>query len=357
MEFKARYTLIALFTLTAIAAIFAFVYWLNNTGGFGARVNYQIRFSVPVSGLARGSDVLFNGLKAGEVTRLNFDPVNPDQLVAHIAVLPDTPIRVDTQAGIDFQGLTGAANILLTGGSANSAKFKTGHNTVPVIEADSANSRSWTQNAGRVLARFDNLLERNADSLDSIFAGLERMTGSGDKKSDKPLYDLVVPKDFPLPDADNPSWQLVVAEPTVVLSHNTDKVLQQEVEGSWSPFSDAHWTDNLPNLLQARIIQSFENAGFANAVLRPADALDPQFRLIIDVRTFHFQSYNSPLAVMDLVAKIVNRDGAIIASRRFQSNQPAASDDERDVVAALAAVFSLTATELINWSAASLLSL
>ena len=104
----------------------------------------------------------------------------------------------------------------------------------------------------------------------------------------------------------------MIGEPTVVLSLNTDKVLQQANEGSWVPFADAHWSDNLPNLLQTKIIQSFENAGYVDAVLRPADALDPQFRLIIDIRTFHFQNYNSPLAVIDLVAKIINRDGTIV---------------------------------------------
>ena len=33
MEIRARYTLIGLFTLSAIAAAFAFVYWLNHAGG------------------------------------------------------------------------------------------------------------------------------------------------------------------------------------------------------------------------------------------------------------------------------------------------------------------------------------
>jgi len=37
MEIKARYVLIGLFTLASIVAGFAFVYWLQTTGGLGKR--------------------------------------------------------------------------------------------------------------------------------------------------------------------------------------------------------------------------------------------------------------------------------------------------------------------------------
>ena len=37
METRARYALIGAFMLAVIAASFAFVYWLENKGGFGQR--------------------------------------------------------------------------------------------------------------------------------------------------------------------------------------------------------------------------------------------------------------------------------------------------------------------------------
>ena len=67
METKARYALIGLFVSGAIAAAFAFVYWLHTTGGLGQRAVYQIRFENSVSGLLIGSNVLFNGVRVGEV--------------------------------------------------------------------------------------------------------------------------------------------------------------------------------------------------------------------------------------------------------------------------------------------------
>jgi phospholipid/cholesterol/gamma-HCH transport system substrate-binding protein len=353
MEFNARYTLIALFTLTTIGAIFLFVFWLNNSAGFSVRTHYQIRFLHPVSGMSKGSDVLFNGLKVGEVVRLYIDRKTPDQLAAVVAVSPETPIRADTKVGIDFQGLTGTANILLTGGATDAPELQSDANDLPLLIANPAESRSWMQNAGRVLARIDDLIGRNSGRFDSILAGLERMAGGGDKKDQIPVYDLMIPDDFQLPSS-KPSWQLVVGEPTVVLSLNSDKVFQQIKDGSWVPFADARWSDNLPNLIQTKIIQSFENAGLIGAVLRPADALDPQFRLITDIRTFHFQKTESPLIVFDLVAKIVDRDGVIVSSRRFRLESPVAILNEQEVIKAFGKVFSSVVKELVNWSVTSL---
>ena len=51
METRARYALIGLFMLAVIAASFAFVYWLENKGGFGERDYYRLRFQGSVSGL------------------------------------------------------------------------------------------------------------------------------------------------------------------------------------------------------------------------------------------------------------------------------------------------------------------
>ena len=49
METRARYALIGAFMLAVIAASFAFVYWLENKGGFGQRAYYQLRFDSSVS--------------------------------------------------------------------------------------------------------------------------------------------------------------------------------------------------------------------------------------------------------------------------------------------------------------------
>jgi len=348
MEFNARYVLNGIFAVAVVIAMFGFIYWLKNTGGFGERVTYQVRFSVPISGLTTGSDVLFNGVKVGQVDGIRLDPSQPGQLVAIISIAKFTPLRTDTVAGVDYAGLTGAASILLTGGSADAPPLAPDGSAVLV--ADPGNSRSWTQKAGRILGRLDDLLERNDGRFDAILSGLERLAGGGSTKEQAITHDLPMAADFP-PLAQSPEWQMAVAEPSVVLALNTDRILEGTGDGS-RPFGDARWADSLPNLFQARIIQSFENAGYTN-VLRPADAADPDYSLVIDIRGFWLTGNTAPQANIDLMARIMDRNGAVVAVRQFQEQHPAEALVEAAAVSALRAVFKSVAAELVSWTVAS----
>jgi phospholipid/cholesterol/gamma-HCH transport system substrate-binding protein len=115
MENSARYTLIGAFALACLVAAFSFVYWIKNVGGLGQRALYEIRFEQPVSGLAIGSGVLFNGVRAGAVTRIALDPNAPKRVTVTASLDPGTPVRADTVVDISYQGLTGAAAVALKG--------------------------------------------------------------------------------------------------------------------------------------------------------------------------------------------------------------------------------------------------
>ena len=50
METRAPFVVVGAFVLAAIAAVFGFVYWLQNTGGLGPRTTYQVQFEGSVPG-------------------------------------------------------------------------------------------------------------------------------------------------------------------------------------------------------------------------------------------------------------------------------------------------------------------
>ena len=77
METRANYALIGLFTLAVIAAAFGFVYWFSGGDRGQARQSVRIVFSGSVSGLSKGSVVLFNGIRVGEVTDISLLPEDP----------------------------------------------------------------------------------------------------------------------------------------------------------------------------------------------------------------------------------------------------------------------------------------
>jgi phospholipid/cholesterol/gamma-HCH transport system substrate-binding protein len=378
METRARYALIGLFMLAVILASFAFVYWLENKGGFGEREIYQVRFQGSVSGLSSGSAVLFNGLRVGEVTGLSLSADRPQDVVATIAVVRNTPIRDDTQVTIETQGLTGGAAISLKGGTSESPLPASGDGAPPLLLAAPQAGQDWTQSARDAFQRVDQVLAENSEALhsaienintfsdalarnsgkvDSILAGLERMTGGGGTSpADMPVYDLVAATEFPSKPEEAPAWQLVVPEPSTLMGFNTDKILLQPEAGESVPLANARWGDNLPILLQAKVIQSFENAGYAQSVSRTRDGLTGDHQLLIDIRRFHILTSPEPVADIDFIAKLANKDGKILAASTFQATAPAKGSDAQDYVDAIDVAFAKLMTDLVTWTTATLAS-
>src|SRR5208282_3366176 len=117
METRANYILIGAFTLAAVMGAFLFVMWIAGYGAAGGHRTYQVVFNGSVSGLSNGANVLFNGIKVGEVTHLTFSRSDPHTVVADIDVSSDAPIDRNTKARLETQGLTGAGVVALLGGS------------------------------------------------------------------------------------------------------------------------------------------------------------------------------------------------------------------------------------------------
>jgi phospholipid/cholesterol/gamma-HCH transport system substrate-binding protein len=165
METRANYIIVGVVTLAVLLASFGFVYWIARFGDTSNSVQLEVRIPGSVTGLSVGSQVLFNGIKVGDVRRLIIDAQNPKGIVAITEVNIDTPVTSSTKATLGFQGLTGQAYIELKGGDPGGENIlvkaaETGD--LAVIEAD----------PGAV----NNLIDRAqniATSAESVLAGLQ----------------------------------------------------------------------------------------------------------------------------------------------------------------------------------------
>lgn len=369
METKARYVLIGVFTLAVIFASFGFVYWMQGAGGSRERAVYQIRFETSVSGLAKGASVAFNGVHVGEVTSIALDRDRPQQVWVTIAVAPATPVHADTRVAIDFQGLMGGvATIALTGGTPTSPLLSGAQVPPPVLIASASASETVTQVARDALEHltsiltdnsaslhgtisnletFSGALARNSDRLDGIMAGLERMVGGGSSKP-VPVYDLSAPRTFP--PSKTPHGQLVVPEPTALIEFDSQRIIERSKNGEGSSLPNAQWSDNLPKLVQARVVQSFENANDLRWVARPLEGLTADRQLLIDIRHFEVTPPPTPTAEVEFSAKILGSDGRIAQARIFQASVPAPTPDTAAAAAALDQAFGKAVTDLVIWT-------
>lgn len=373
MEIKARYRLIGLFMLIVIGLGFGFVYWLQNAGGLAERKSYQIRFEDTVGGLQIGAPVQFNGIRVGEVTGLKLG-ADPHLIFATIAIDKSTPLRADTSVRLDFQGLTGSAVVLLNGGSANLPLLNTMANPPP-LEAGPSAGQGLSDMARQVLGRLDKIfgensgdlhdtianlktfsaaLAKNSGRIDTILGGLEK-TFAAPAKPPMAVYDLEAPKNFPEPKAP-PQALLAVADPTTILTFDTQQILLKPPQGSMRGIENAQWGDSLPKLIQEKIIQSFENAHYLGAVSRPLDRLDADYQLLIDLRAFDIVLAAKPHAEVEFTAKILAKDGKIVGAKLIHAEAPVAGSaaqppDAASATAALNSAFGAAARDLVGFAA------
>jgi phospholipid/cholesterol/gamma-HCH transport system substrate-binding protein len=380
METRAPYALIGSFVLAIVGGVFGFVYWLHNTGGLGERTIYRVRFENTVSGLLKGAPVLFNGIRVGEVTGLDLDPGNPRQVITTIAVVSTTPVRTDTQAGLDYQGLTGVPVVSLLGGNSAVPLLSPSPTEPPILVADPAAGQSMTEAARQALRRIDSVLAdnsdplknaianlntftgalaRNSDRVDTILAGLEHTLGGGSAKTAVPkYYDLTPPRSFP-PSHKAAKNQLVVLEPTAVVALDTQRIIIEVGKGSTAVTDNVQWSDTIPKLLQARIVQSFENSNYLGAVAQPMEGLTAEYQLAIDVRSFQVsngsdlteQPATGPVAHVAFGAKILGDKGRIIGSRTFDALVSAPDLDVAAAAGAIDKAFAKAVTDLVIWTA------
>jgi len=368
MEIKARYVLIGLFTLAALVAGFAFVYWLETSGGLGKRTSYEVRFHNTVSGLLAGSAVLFNGIRVGEVTGLKLVPDEPREIDVTIAVDANTPVRGDTQASLEFQGLTGVAVVTLAGGSASAPQLTVTHGQLPSLTASETAGQTMSEAARQAFTRVDKVLAENSGDLrtmvsnltsfsealgknsgkvDAILGGLERMTGGG--KTAGLVYDLTA-----LPASAEPSKplekQLAVPDPSALLTYDSERILAQADENELAPLGNAKWADTLTKLVQSRIVQSFENTGSLNEVSRPVEGGAPEFQLATEIRKFQIVNAPERRAEAQISAKIIAADGHIVAARIFDGSAPVKTAEEADAAKALNEAFGKILSNLIPWT-------
>jgi phospholipid/cholesterol/gamma-HCH transport system substrate-binding protein len=173
METKANYVLIGAFTLAVIAGGFLFVLWFSGASKTAVHKTYKIIFTGSVSGLTRGSSVLFNGLNVGNVNSIDFLEKDPSKVVAQIDIAGRTPVKTNTKARLESQGLTGVAVVALTGGAENAPPLEPGPDgAAPIIYADRSDLQNLLENVERLAAKADDVLEKADKLIDANSASI-----------------------------------------------------------------------------------------------------------------------------------------------------------------------------------------
>lgn len=187
METRANYLLVGSFVLLIVAGAILFILWLAKFQFDQQFTRYDIDFPGSVSGLKTGATVELNGIPVGEVTNIRIDPDNVEHVKVRIEVPASTPIREDTVANMQLQGITGGVSIQLSGGTQDAPplKAKPGQKYA-VIASQSSALEEFLEGAPELLTGLQTLVARaatllntdNQDAFAQTLANAAALTGA-----------------------------------------------------------------------------------------------------------------------------------------------------------------------------------
>jgi phospholipid/cholesterol/gamma-HCH transport system substrate-binding protein len=188
METRANHVWVGAITLALLAALAAFIIWLTGLGA-GDQRRYDIFFKQSVNGLAKGSQVSFAGVPAGQVDEIALWTKNPEFVRVRISVNDDIPILIGTTATIQAT-FTGVSSVMLDGAVRGAPPLDCENTNctegVPEIPAKQGGLGEILASAPLLLERLATLTERltgllsdeNQASISGILRNTDRMTAS-----------------------------------------------------------------------------------------------------------------------------------------------------------------------------------
>jgi phospholipid/cholesterol/gamma-HCH transport system substrate-binding protein len=162
MERNANYALVGFASLILFVGLVVFVFWLARLQFNQDYDMYDILFTEPVRGLSEGGEVHFNGIKVGEVTKLALDARDPNRVIARVRVTSEAPVRVDSRATLEPQGVTGVNYVQITAGTPSKKMLRdtVPEGQVPVILSQRSTISDLLEGGGTVLSRTIEALDR-----------------------------------------------------------------------------------------------------------------------------------------------------------------------------------------------------
>jgi cholesterol transport system auxiliary component len=184
-------------------------------------------------------------------------------------------------------------------------------------------------------------------------------------ESDKPprLYVLTPKKEF-AKNLPNVKWQLLVETPVAAAGLSTARIALQDSPIQLRYFQHATWTDFAPKMVQALIIESFEDSGRIVSVGREQIGLRADFVMKSELREFQAEYENvlpedatlgpkdkPPWVRVRIGAKLVKMpQREIVAARIFEHRVRSKSNTMIEIIRAFNGASGKVLKSLVEWA-------
>ncbi|MFW5966167.1 MAG: MlaD family protein [Persicimonas sp.] len=189
MATRSQKVKLGIFLTAGIVLLAGSIAAISGIGLFRDRVPYFVEFRQTVAGLEEGAPVTLQGVNVGTVAGIRVHPSNSDVVEVRIRVDRNTPIREDTKAYINMQGVTGLKFIELDGGTPEADLLEPGSE----IAAGRSMMEQLTGQASDIGLKVEKLLnnalyltrETNRERVDEVLVNAESSSQDLSKVSEE----------------------------------------------------------------------------------------------------------------------------------------------------------------------------
>lgn len=187
METRAGYVAVGGFVLLLLAGLVLFVLWLGRFQSEAQFAYYDIFFRGSVTGLQIDNPVRYRGVQVGRVVDMGIDEENIEQVRVTVEVRRGTPVKTDSVASLELQGITGVAYVQIAGGTREAPALpERADRPYPVIPSVPSRLEEIFEGAPDLVNRLNELVgratllfsEENVAAIGATLQNLERVTGA-----------------------------------------------------------------------------------------------------------------------------------------------------------------------------------
>jgi phospholipid/cholesterol/gamma-HCH transport system substrate-binding protein len=196
---------LGIFVVVSVGILLALLVAVVGTTLWTDRDNYRVRYLISVSGLEIGAPVKYNGVRVGRVESIKIDPKQVSHTLVSISLEAGTPVKANTRAVLNIQGITGLKFIELIGGTSEASTLNPGSeidagtsvvdkltgqaenisikaelliNQLLDLTGDSNRAlvTDVLERAGSLMNTLDKIITKNADELENVMKGLSSVS-------------------------------------------------------------------------------------------------------------------------------------------------------------------------------------
>lgn len=165
------FLIISLGLLLLLTGILAGVRFLSRDRPFTAE------FRESVAGLEPSSTVKYNGVPVGTVTVIRFDPDDITKILVDFKVRPEVPMKIDTRAVLQAQGITGILYLELHGGTTGAKDLEAGE-VIPSDPSFTSKITGIARDLSELVTRLNSFVSKNDENLTYAIADFRASAGS-----------------------------------------------------------------------------------------------------------------------------------------------------------------------------------